>query len=177
MEVGGAIGAGARVAETIRTKIIDPNLYKDDPAVLMLGMMCALVGSSSYVFIATKVGLPVSTTHSIMGGVIGMGIATVGASQVNWGWSGVSTVFVAWVTAPGIAGCFGAIIFLITKYGVMRRRNPVKWSFVSVPIYFIITSSLIASKTAFMLKFGSKADRFNSAHHLEGHLGHRRQDE
>ena len=145
MEIGGAIGAGARVAETIRTKIIDPNLFKNDPAVLMLGMTCALVGSSTYVFIATKAGLPVSTTHSIMGGVIGMGVATVGASQVNWGWDGVSAVFVAWVSAPGIAGCFSAIIFLITKYGVMRRRNPVKWSFVSVPIYFIITSSLIAS--------------------------------
>jgi len=83
MEFAGAIGAGARVAETIRTKIIDPNLFKDDPAVLMLGMVCALIGSSTYVFAATKVGLPVSTTHSIMGGVIGMGFATVGASKVG----------------------------------------------------------------------------------------------
>jgi sodium-dependent phosphate transporter len=83
MEFAGSIGVGARVAETIRTKIIDPNLFKNDPAVLMLGMVCALVGSSTYIFCATVVGLPVSTTHSIMGGVIGMGFATVGAKKVQ----------------------------------------------------------------------------------------------
>ena len=83
MELVGSIAAGARVAETIRTKIIDPDYFKDDPAVLMLGMVCALIGSSCYVFVATKLGLPVSTTHSIMGGVIGMGFATVGASKVD----------------------------------------------------------------------------------------------
>jgi sodium-dependent phosphate transporter len=83
MELAGSIGAGGRVAETIRTKIIDPNLFKQDPAVLMLGMTCALIGSSTYVFIATRFGLPVSTTHSIMGGVIGMGFATVGPGKVR----------------------------------------------------------------------------------------------
>jgi phosphate/sulfate permease len=83
MEFCGSVAVGARVAETIRTKIIDPNLYKNDPAVLMLGMTCAVIGSSTYVFLATKLGLPVSTTHSIMGGVIGMGFATVGARNVR----------------------------------------------------------------------------------------------
>ncbi|KIW89893.1 uncharacterized protein Z519_09322 [Cladophialophora bantiana CBS 173.52] len=144
MELAGAIGAGARVAETIRTKIIDPNLFKQDPAVLMLGMVCALVGSSTYVFMATKLGLPVSTTHSIMGGVIGMGFATVGASEINWGWNGVATVFTAWGTAPGIAAAFGATVFLITKYGVMLRKNPVRNAFFSIPAYFVVTGSLIA---------------------------------
>jgi PiT family inorganic phosphate transporter/sodium-dependent phosphate transporter len=73
-----------------------------------------------------------------MGGVIGAGIAAVGADGIQWGWKGVSqgmlsayieragltltlTVFAAWAIAPGISGCFGAILFLITKYGVMRR--------------------------------------------------------
>jgi phosphate/sulfate permease len=80
-----------------------------------------------------------------MGGVIGVGVATVGAAQVNWGWNGVSAVFAAWVIAPGIAGIFGAIIFMITKYGVMRRKNPVKNAFVTVPIYFTLTAGLLAS--------------------------------
>jgi solute carrier family 20 (sodium-dependent phosphate transporter) len=107
MEFSGSIGVGARVAETIRTKIIDPKLYKNDPAVLMLAMVCSVISSSIYLTIATKLGLPVSTTHSIMGGVIGAGIASVGASKINWGWTGVSQVFAAWITAPGIAGAFG----------------------------------------------------------------------
>jgi sodium-dependent phosphate transporter len=90
--------------------------------------------------------MPVSTTHSIIGGVIGVGIAALGTSGVNWGWNGVSQVFAAWAIAPGIAGCFGAIIFSITKYGVMKRKNPVRAAFIMVPIYFAITGGILTSK-------------------------------
>jgi len=76
-----------------------------------------------------------------------VGIASVGAHGINWGWNGVPQVFAAWAIAPGIAGVFGAIIFLITKYGVMLRKNPVKKAFITVPIYFAITSGLLTSKT------------------------------
>jgi len=79
MEFAGSVGVGARVADTIRTKIVDTTLFVNDPAMLMLGMVCAVVASSCYLTFATKMGMPVSTTHSIMGGVIGMGIASVGA--------------------------------------------------------------------------------------------------
>ncbi len=142
-EFAGAIGVGGRVADTIRSKIVSVEAFDSDPTVLMLGMTCALVSSAIYLSLATKVGMPVSTTHSIMGGVIGMGIATVGFGGVNWGWKGVAQVFAAWGIAPGIAGCFGAIIFSITKYGVLRRSNPVYNAFVMVPIYFGITSGIL----------------------------------
>lgn len=142
-EFAGALGVGGRVADTIRTKIVDVSLFESDPTVLMLGMTCALVSSSIYLSFATKFGMPVSTTHSIMGGVIGMGVATVGADKVTWGWSGVAQVFAAWAIAPGIAACFGAIIFTITKYGVLKRSNPVRAAFVMVPIYFGITSAIL----------------------------------
>jgi solute carrier family 20 (sodium-dependent phosphate transporter) len=66
------MGVGARVAETIRTKIVNTKLFADNPALLMLGMVCAIIASSTYLTVATKLGMPVSTTHSIMGGVIGM---------------------------------------------------------------------------------------------------------
>lgn len=145
MEFAGAIGVGGRVADTIRTKIVDIKYFEKDPAVLMLGMTCALVGSSIYLSIATRLGMPVSTTHSIMGGVIGMGIATVGASNVNWGWKGVAQVFAAWAIAPGISGIFGAIIFTITKYGVLKRENPVRAAFFMVPIYFGFTTAILTS--------------------------------
>ena len=84
MEFSGAVGVGARVADTIRTKIVDTNQFADSPAVLMLGMVCAVIASSLYLTFATKVGLPVSTTHSLMGGVIGFGIAAVGVNGVQW---------------------------------------------------------------------------------------------
>lgn len=93
---------------------------------------------------ATRIGLPVSTTHSIMGGIIGMGFATVGGHNISWGWKGVAQVFAAWGIAPGLAGAFGAIVFLITKFGVMRRKDPVRNAFFTVPAYFLVTASLIA---------------------------------
>ncbi|KAM7221201.1 Phosphate transporter [Rhypophila decipiens] len=152
MEFAGSLGVGARVADTIRTKVVDTSLFVNDPALLMLGMVCAVTASSLYLTMATRIGLPVSTTHSIMGGVIGMGVAAVGADGIQWVGkgsgvnsvnSGVVQVFLAWIIAPGLSGLFGAIIFLITKYGVMLRSNPVYKAFFTVPIYFGITACLL----------------------------------
>lgn len=78
-----------------------------------------------------------------MGGVIGVGIATLGGDGVIWGWDGVAQIFAAWVIAPGIAGCFGAIIFLITKYGVLKRKNSFRAGLYSIPIYFALTSGIL----------------------------------
>lgn len=147
MEFAGSVGVGARVADTIRTKVVDTTLFADDPALLMLGMVCAVVASSLYLTMATRFGLPVSTTHSIMGGVIGMGVATVGADGVQWVGKGINdgvvSVFMAWVIAPGLAGAFASIIFLLTKYGALVRSNPVWKAFAMVPVYFGITASLL----------------------------------
>lgn len=147
MEFAGSVGVGARVADTIRTKVVDTTLFGDDPALLMLGMVCAVVASSLYLTMATRIGLPVSTTHSIMGGVIGMGVAAVGADGVQWVGKGINdgvvSVFLAWVIAPGLSGAFASIIFLVTKYGALTRSNPVYKAFVMVPIYFGITASLL----------------------------------
>ena len=147
MEFAGALTVGARVTDTIRTKVVSTKLFEKDPSVLMLGMLCAITGSSLYLTFATRFSMPVSTTHSIMGGVIGVGIAAIGVEGVNWDFKGVSSVFAAWGIAPGISGGFAAIIFLITKYGVMRRSNPVKKAFLTVPFYFFVTSSMLTCKS------------------------------
>ncbi|KAH6680006.1 phosphate-repressible phosphate permease [Plectosphaerella plurivora] len=153
MEFAGAMGVGARVADTIRTKVVDTSQFDGQPGMLMLGMVCAVVASSCYLTFATKIGFPVSTTHSIMGGVIGMGVAAVGADNVIWVAegkgtakisSGVVQVFMAWIIAPVLSGIFGAIIFTITKYIVLLRTNPVMKGLFMVPIYFGITGGLIA---------------------------------
>ncbi|KAG0128210.1 phosphate transporter [Tuber indicum] len=145
MEFTGAVVVGARVADTIRSKIVKVDKFIEHPGVLMLGMMCALIGSSTWLTAATAMGLPVSTTHCIVGGVIGMGIASLGVHGVVWEWEdkGVSQIFASWIIAPGISGAFAAIIFLITKYGVLKRSEPLKWGFVMVPVYFAITSGIL----------------------------------
>ncbi|KAI9147482.1 Phosphate-repressible phosphate permease pho-4 [Paramyrothecium foliicola] len=153
MEFGGALGVGGRVADTIRTKIVDPDSFEQSPGLLMLGMVCAVVASSTYLTIATKLGMPVSTTHSILGGVLGMGVGALGGKGVTWvGYKddgsvdiskGVVQVFLAWIIAPFLSGGFGAILFLITKYLVLLRKDPVMRSLALIPIYFWLAGSLI----------------------------------
>ncbi|KAK3186589.1 Na+/Pi symporter [Lecanicillium sp. MT-2017a] len=153
MEFGGALGVGGRVADTIRTKIVDPKDFESEPALLMLGMVCAVIASSSYLTFATRIGMPVSTTHSILGGVLGMGIGALGKDGVTWvGYKkngtvdikqGVVQVFLAWIIAPVLSGACGAAIFTITKYGVLLRSNPTAKGLMTVPIYFWLTGSLV----------------------------------
>ncbi|KAL4781120.1 phosphate transporter [Aspergillus varians] len=138
MEFAGSVSVGSRVAETVRAKIIDPHLYDAEPAVLMLTMMCAIIGSSTFLTIATRFGLPVSTTHSIIGGLVGAGTASVGIKQIHWGWNGVTQVFAAWAVAPGIAGVLGAAMFLLTKHFVLSSKYAVHRALFSIPIYSFI---------------------------------------
>ena len=153
MEFSGSIGVGARVSETIRTKIVNLEHFEQDASLLLLGMVCAVIASSLYLTAATRIGFPVSTTHSLIGGILGMGIATVGTQGIHWVGDGkgsgiinggVVQVFMAWIIAPGLSGIFASIIFLITKYGVLLRQNPVRKAFFLVPVYFGITAGLLA---------------------------------
>lgn len=119
----GAVLAGARVSNTIKNNIIDSSTYDNDPAVLMLTMACALVGSACWLTFATSIGMPVSTTHSIVGGTIGAGIAAGGARGVIWGWDGVAQIIASWFIAPVLAGCIAAIIFSISKLTVLEIKS------------------------------------------------------
>ncbi|UNI16029.1 hypothetical protein JDV02_002505 [Purpureocillium takamizusanense] len=138
-EFSGSVAVGARVTDTIRTKIIDPHHYDDAPAVLLLAMMCIIVASSTFLTVATRYGMPVSTTHAVVGGLIGTATASIGIAKVNWSWGGVSQVFVAWAVAPGLAGCLGAALFLFTKLAVLRKPTAVRRAFWSIPFYTFLT--------------------------------------
>jgi len=153
LEFVGAVGVGGRVADTIRTKVVDIGAFEQSPALLMLGMVCAVIASSLYLTMATRIGMPVSTTHSILGGVLGMGFGALGPSGIVWvGYkddgsvnikAGVIQVFLAWIIAPVLAGTAGAIIFSITKYGIMLRSNPTMKGLITIPLYFWLAGSLI----------------------------------
>ncbi|GAB7349574.1 hypothetical protein MBLNU459_g0268t1 [Dothideomycetes sp. NU459] len=142
-EFAGAVLAGARVADTIRSKILSVAAFEQEPAILMLGMMCALIASSTYLTLATKIGLPVSTTHCIVGGVIGVGVASLGTDGVRWGWNGVSQVFATWIIAPGIAGIFAAIVFTIARYGILERSDSFKYGLATIPLWFGFTAGVL----------------------------------
>lgn len=91
-----------------------------------LAMLCALVGSSLWVNNASRLGLPVSTSHSIVGATVGVGIAFRGPSCVLWGDArhGVASIVLSWVISPLMAALFGAALFLLTKHGVLKARDP-----------------------------------------------------
>ncbi|KAK9431914.1 phosphate transporter [Lipomyces doorenjongii] len=141
----GAVLLGSRVADTIRNKIIAVSLFQDSPATLMLAMVCAVIGSSTWLTIATKLGAPVSTTHSIVGAIIGVGVATYGKDGVIWGWKGFSQIVASWFIAPAVAGCFAAILFLITKYAVLERGDhALRNAFYLLPVYFCFTTAVLS---------------------------------
>lgn len=146
MEFSGSVAVGSRVTDTIRLKILDPHLYDDNPSILLLAMTCTITGSSLFLTFATRHGLPVSTTHSLVGGLVGVATASVGIDKVDWSISGASQVFAAWVVAPGISGIFGALLFLFTKYAVLTKRDAPRKAFYTIPFYTFLTIALLTSK-------------------------------
>lgn len=138
----GAVLVGNRVSDTVRKKILSVDAFEDDPTVLMLGMAIALVGSSIWLTIATTIGMPVSTTHSIIGAVLGVGIASRGADHVIWGWEGFAQIVASWFIAPAIAGGFSSITFLIVKFGVLEikdEKTSIRNALCLIPILVFIT--------------------------------------
>lgn len=137
----GATLAGSRVADTIRNQILDVSFFDDDPAVLMLTMACALVGSSLWLTLATRVGMPVSTTHSIVGAIIGAGLGA--GADIHWGWDGFAQIVASWFIAPAIAGGFASIAFLTSKYLVLERKHDVRNALLYAPVLVFICFSIL----------------------------------
>ena len=85
-EIIGVIALGSQVSDTIKGKMVNVSLFKHDPYVLMMGMSFVNVGSGLWVLVATMCSMPVSTTHSVVGAVLGIGIAAFGWEGVIWDW-------------------------------------------------------------------------------------------
>ena len=143
-EFSGAIGLGARVTETIRKGIISPDSFKSDPAVLILAMATAEIGSAVWQYLATRWGFPVSTTQSIVGALAGVGIAA--NVKVKWEWKSgsLSQVAASWIIAPAIAAGFGGVIFLSIRLFVLDRENPLQRAMYAIPIYYGLTGGILA---------------------------------
>jgi phosphate/sulfate permease len=141
-EFFGAFLLGAGTASTIRDGIISLSLFAGKPEVLMLGMFCALVGSSLWTIIATRMGWPVSTTHSIVGAIIGVGISGFGFGAVKWSWDGLGKIIASWFISPVLSAIVASIIFLITKYAVLQSENSFQRGLYAIPVYFGITFAI-----------------------------------
>lgn len=144
-EMLGAITVGARTADTIKNGIIPNSAFKGDAGVQMLAFTCALAASSSWVMWCTRHSAHVSSTYSLISAVAGVGVATVGASKVQWGWNdgkGLGAIFAGLGMAPAISAGFAATIFMLIKVIVHMRKNPVPWAVYTSPFWFLIAGTI-----------------------------------
>ncbi|KAL8902422.1 MAG: hypothetical protein Q9207_004730 [Kuettlingeria erythrocarpa] len=143
-EFVGAVALGNRVTNTIKNGIISIDRFEGNPGSLILAMACAEFGNASWLALATSVGYPVSTTQSIVGSLIGVGIASGAPIKWDWDSGSVSQVAASWAIAPVLAACFAALVFATVKFGILERRDPFKNGMMAIPIYIAFTCAVLA---------------------------------
>jgi len=141
-ELIGAVLIGANVTNTIRKGIVDPSHFDAEPMILALGLLAALVGSGFFLTIATIFGLPVSTTHAIVGAVIGFGMVALGFEVIRWG--NVGFIAMSWVISPIGGGIASYTVFRIIRKTIFEKENPIEAASKIVPIFVGITLSVIS---------------------------------
>ena len=146
-EFAGAFLAGGEVTSTIRKGIIDASLLSGTPETLVYGMLAALLAAGSWLFIATQFGLPVSTTHSIVGAIVGFATVVIGVEAVKWGM--VGSIVISWVVSPVLAGILSYFLFRSVQKFILNTNNPFKYAQRYVPFYIFLTGFIIALVTFF----------------------------
>src|SRR5690606_14006797 len=137
-ETAGALIAGGDVVATISKGIVSPESFAD-PQVLIAGMLSALLAAALWLNLATWLGAPVSTTHSIVGAVAGAGIAAAGIDAVNWPEMG--RIAASWVISPVMGGLIAAGILLTIKFTILYRQDRVAAARYWVPIIVAVMAA------------------------------------
>ena len=118
----GAFFVGGHVSDTIRKGMLDPTIFEAVPYHLVYGMISALIAAALWLHIASYLGWPVSTTHSIVGGVVGFGVIAGGMDVINWGKMG--QVVLSWVVSPVMGGLVAFCVFKFISKKVFSKRTP-----------------------------------------------------
>ena len=160
-EFTGALFMGSHVTEAIRKGISDYKCFTNDPALLMYGCMCVLAATSIWLILASYLEMPVSTTHSAVGGMIGMTIVTRGQKCVIWTQTidtfpyvkGVTAIVVSWLLSPIVSGVFAFVLFLSIRTLVLRSSNSYNLARYLFPIMALVT---VVVNVFFMVYKGAK---------------------
>jgi len=144
-EFAGAYLAGGEVTSTIRKGIIDPGLLEGTPDLLVFGMMASLLAAGTWLLIASSRGWPVSTTHSIVGAIVGF--AAVGISVDAVSWSKVTSIVSSWVVSPLMAGIISFLIFRSVQALILNTENPFDNAKRYVPGYMFLVGFVISMVT------------------------------
>jgi len=141
----GAVLAGGEVTDTVRKGIVDTDLLSSSPKLLVYGMLAALLSAGTWLFIASRNGWPVSTTHSIVGAIVGFAAAGIGVDAVQWG--KVVTIVMSWVASPLTAGFIAYLIYQSVQKLILRQDDPLAKAKRYVPVYIFLAAFTITLVT------------------------------
>ena len=161
-EFAGAILAGGEVTATIRKGILDAALFTNEPHLLVYGMLASLLAAGMWLLIASSFGWPVSTTHSIVGAIVGFGAVGVGVDAVAW--SKVFKIVISWVASPVLAGVISFILFRSLQNLIIDTKHPFDNAKKYVPYYMFLVGFIVSLVTIFkgLKHVGVSFDTFTS---------------
>ncbi len=141
----GAVLAGGEVTDTVRKGIVDTSLPGFTPQLLVYGMLAALLAAGTWLFIASRNGWPVSTTHSIVGAIVGFAAVGVGIDAVHWG--KVGEIVMSWVISPLTAGFIAYLIYQSVQRLILSQEDPLSKAKRYVPVYIFLAAFTITLVT------------------------------
>lgn len=144
-EFTGAFFAGGEVTSTIRSGIVDAKVFVDVPELLAYGMIASLLAAGTWLLVATYFGWPVSTTHSIVGAIIGFAAVGVGIDSVKW--DEVGSIVGSWVVTPMLAGILAYLLFMSAQRLIFDTENPLAAAKKYVPFYMVFAAFIMAFVT------------------------------
>ena len=146
-EFSGAFLAGGHVTKTIRKGIIDPTPIMGNPEILVYGMLSALIAAAIWLTIASWMGWPVSTTHSIIGSIVGFAIVGIGVDAVNW--PKIVTIVLSWIVSPLVGGAIAFLLMRSIQKFILDTDTPFLNAKRYAPFYVFIVGFVISLVTLF----------------------------
>ena len=144
-EFAGAYLAGGEVTSTIRKGIIDAGVMSDNPELLVYGMIASLLAAGIWLLIAYYFGWPVSTTHSIVGAIVGFAAVGISVDAVKWG--KVGSIVASWVVSPVMAGTISFLLFTSVKRLILQTSDPFMSAKRYVPFYMFLAGFVVSMVT------------------------------
>ena len=146
-EFAGAFIAGGNVTSTIRKGIVDPSSIANQPELLVFGMLAALLAAAVWLMIASSRGWPVSTTHSIVGALVGFAVAGIGIDAVHWG--KIGQIAASWVVSPALGGFLAYLLMMSIRKFILNTEKPFQSAKRAGPVYVFLVGFIISLVTMF----------------------------
>lgn len=146
-EFAGAALAGGSVTRTIRKGIIDPSAIADRPELLIFGMLAALLAAGCWLALASFRGWPVSTTHTIVGAIVGFAVAGIGIDAVSWG--KIGQIVASWIVSPLVGGALAFALMLSVRKLILQAEKPFESAVRWAPYYLFLVGFVISLVTIF----------------------------